>query len=1021
MPENKGWMTLVSIVKHYSRKFNVNIEVNSGEQAYSTHNKIVIPNLDINNPLLARLTYGFLAHESAHLRYSNFDCNKHINNQLFKEIVNALEDSRVEKLISSSFIGVNENLRLLNNTLALSYIEKFDELYKYTKFQILLAYIFFKGQCVLLDYNYSQQIAERLYDELVYLVNVDDLKDLDQKIKTLSKVNSTVDVVGVALKIYQVLKRPGFFTPNIESFYKYYKLNNTEDFNFCKQFAASLNQSFEINGVNLDHIKALIRYESNLNIQDLKVINSIDQRLNNQNKSLNIFAQKGNISPYVVESKINNYFQQHNKDTQTSESEEPRISVNNSKQENVVLERARKGSSAHQESFKIDYGSNTDYLPPSFYGEEDSFFELDKNFNNKTKEVSLHKKSSLKHLEDINGSTISNQSQYVVHDVGRYSELFNQPFTDVSNEPPIKLELPIFSYSMGDPIKLTGVFDIQGCRPEYICNLSRTKKYVNLDKVLTYFRSAPLSRNNLYGSIAKCNLSKLFKERIFEEGMAQKYRQDVADTLRNTKIEQTSSYEIAKAQTEQLLNLPLDIQTHSVPAIQLFDSEEQRKKLVPQIDQEVFNDFREVEDLVPFEHMYTYEENQKKREILRYQRRIKILEELGLFDSRFNLHPYPPLDVTKYVKLNNGHVILFPDPYSTVNYDGTYKHRESLRTKFSIKVKHLGLVERLEDTTDYNQRDPRLENTFLDAWHEYFSEYKDHNETKTIGISAQELLSKVAEIQEQSKSSRDNLNFSGEICKSHKNANFINSIEKSVYDLRKVLYQKVKAWVESQHDNNAVKGRNIDSRKAIKIPFGETHIFKRRFAIEDYSTLIHLLIDISGSMCANAVTMRIRPNYAIGDSRAYYACKTALAIALALDGIDGITTEATFFPGDKGSFKSALLAHERIQNVKNRFYQEPQGSTPMAECVWFAIDEALRLRKSRNIVIVITDGVPNSLEQTKAALKACKENNIEVYAIGLNYADVLKDLFEHYKVMTDFTQLPKLMKELICSLFSLDA
>lgn len=59
------------IVKNYARKFGVTVRM-QGSLAYTNGKTITIPRLDITDPIKARLAYGYLAHESAHVRYTDF-------------------------------------------------------------------------------------------------------------------------------------------------------------------------------------------------------------------------------------------------------------------------------------------------------------------------------------------------------------------------------------------------------------------------------------------------------------------------------------------------------------------------------------------------------------------------------------------------------------------------------------------------------------------------------------------------------------------------------------------------------------------------------------------------------------------------------------------------------------------------------------------------------------------------------------------------------------------------------------
>src|SRR5574344_1161585 len=110
------------MVNNYAKLFGITVKM-QGSLAYTNGKVITIPRLDINNPVKSRLAYGFLAHESAHIRYTDFSLlkeNKIKGFFLGFSLFNILEDSRIETLIAREYIGVYENLSLLND-----YYEKF--------------------------------------------------------------------------------------------------------------------------------------------------------------------------------------------------------------------------------------------------------------------------------------------------------------------------------------------------------------------------------------------------------------------------------------------------------------------------------------------------------------------------------------------------------------------------------------------------------------------------------------------------------------------------------------------------------------------------------------------------------------------------------------------------------------------------------------------------------------------------------------------------------------------------------
>ena len=105
------------MVNNYSKLFGVSVRI-QGTCAYTNGKVITIPRLDISDPTKARLAYGYLAHEASHVRYTDFALleKTDLKNDFFLfSLFNILEDSRIEALIAKEYIGVYENLSLLND------------------------------------------------------------------------------------------------------------------------------------------------------------------------------------------------------------------------------------------------------------------------------------------------------------------------------------------------------------------------------------------------------------------------------------------------------------------------------------------------------------------------------------------------------------------------------------------------------------------------------------------------------------------------------------------------------------------------------------------------------------------------------------------------------------------------------------------------------------------------------------------------------------------------------------------
>jgi nitric oxide reductase activation protein len=159
-------------------------------------------------------------------------------------------------------------------------------------------------------------------------------------------------------------------------------------------------------------------------------------------------------------------------------------------------------------------------------------------------------------------------------------------------------------------------------------------------------------------------------------------------------------------------------------------------------------------------------------------------------------------------------------------------------------------------------------------------------------------------------------------------------------------------------------------------------VFARKRARVAVDTAIHLLIDLSASMAA---PVRLD---ATGDvkRRSEIALESALAFALALDAVNGVSVAVSAFPGGTGDgdVVTLMVRHgERPRARAGAFIQRPRGSTPMAGALWFAAADLLARPQSRRIILVLTDGKPDALADTREILRLCQAAEIETLGLGI--------------------------------------
>ncbi len=224
--------------------------------------------------------------------------------------------------------------------------------------------------------------------------------------------------------------------------------------------------------------------------------------------------------------------------------------------------------------------------------------------------------------------------------------------------------------------------------------------------------------------------------------------------------------------------------------------------------------------------------------------------------------------------------------------------------------------------------------------------------------------------------------------------NFIESVA-STARLRRELSARVRAFVEN-YGSSCSQGSRLNPYRLALAPVGETRVFRDRITRRDNSTSVHLLVDSSGSMLTFDDKRQM--------TRCEAACRCALSLALALEGISGIHSMCSFFPGSKHEVDVCLRDGQQASERQAYFDQVPRGSTPLAQAIWHAIGSAERTEAQRHIVIVISDGIPDSVWQARTAIAAAQSRGIEMFGIGI-CLEFIKSLIPNSVVIEDPSEL----------------
>lgn len=207
----------------------------------------------------------------------------------------------------------------------------------------------------------------------------------------------------------------------------------------------------------------------------------------------------------------------------------------------------------------------------------------------------------------------------------------------------------------------------------------------------------------------------------------------------------------------------------------------------------------------------------------------------------------------------------------------------------------------------------------------------------------------------------------------------LNQVQSESVKIRAAL----QGWVQSQRltrSHPACRGRRVIGRRLPQLALGDPRVFTRRVVKPAPNTAIHLLLDKSDSM-DEPVWVGKHQSVA---NRLSIALEASMALALAFEGIAGVSPGITAFPGRDDTSVFRLLEHgERVRAHSAAFSLRASGTTPMTEAVWFAAAALFRCREPRKVLMVMTDGHPNDILSTLEILQRCGHSGIETVGVGL--------------------------------------
>jgi cobalamin biosynthesis protein CobT len=185
------------------------------------------------------------------------------------------------------------------------------------------------------------------------------------------------------------------------------------------------------------------------------------------------------------------------------------------------------------------------------------------------------------------------------------------------------------------------------------------------------------------------------------------------------------------------------------------------------------------------------------------------------------------------------------------------------------------------------------------------------------------------------------------------------------------LRTRLQGFLQTKILARASSGRRgrLDTGQLHRLAVSDPRLFRVKAERTGVDTAVHILLDCSGSM-----VRRIR-----------LACCSCYAVASALEA-SKINVAVTAFPSSQlpnGSYSTVAPVIMHGQKVHANLDLVPAGGTPMGEALWWVMQDMLPLIERRKLILVVTDGEPDSLDCAHQAITQGERAGFEIYGIGI--------------------------------------
>lgn len=188
----------------------------------------------------------------------------------------------------------------------------------------------------------------------------------------------------------------------------------------------------------------------------------------------------------------------------------------------------------------------------------------------------------------------------------------------------------------------------------------------------------------------------------------------------------------------------------------------------------------------------------------------------------------------------------------------------------------------------------------------------------------------------------------------------------------------------------AQRGR-LSSNRLYRLMIQDSNVFLDREPKKKVDTAVHILLDSSGSM----------------EYRIKLAGRACYAVGKALEAVHGLSVGISVFPVNRQGGIYPIVPHGKP--VHNRFKMVASGRTPLAEALWWTMQNMILLSQPRKVILIVTDGQPDNPDSTLKAIADAQKMGFELYGIGISSEGICYYLPKSSITIWNMSKLPAAM------------